>query len=185
MLLQLSHGFEVDVIDMAPHALGRLIPETAAVALQNKLSALGACWHFNTTVQSINRVNDQLHITLANGSVLNIDVALSAVGLKPRLELAKAAGIDTNLGIQVNRKLQTNIPHIYAIGDCAEVDGLVPSICNANHASSASISRDLDGASYTANVSCNASDDENPGICHYCFSTSERRKWSMENQCDG
>nr|WP_231968533.1 FAD-dependent oxidoreductase [Polynucleobacter necessarius] len=42
-------GFEVDVIDMAPHALGRLIPETAAVALQNKLSALGACWHFNTT----------------------------------------------------------------------------------------------------------------------------------------
>ncbi len=62
-------------------------------------------------LQSINRVNDQLHITLANGSVLNTDVALSAVGLKPRLELAKAAGIDTN--IQVNRKLQTNIPHIY------------------------------------------------------------------------
>ena len=117
--------YEVDVIDMAPHALGRLIPDAAAVALQSKLSALGVRWHFNTTVQSINRVDECLNVTLTNGTVLNSDIVLSAVGLKPRLELAKQTGITTGLGIQVNRELETNIPHIYAIGDCAEVDGLV------------------------------------------------------------
>ena len=118
-------GYEVDVIDLAPQALGRLIPEMAANDLQNKLSAAGVRWHFNTTVQSIDRPSDQLNITLANGKVITSDVVLSAVGLKPRLDLAKASGIATGIGIQVNRELETNVPHIYALGDCAEVEGLV------------------------------------------------------------
>jgi rubredoxin-NAD+ reductase len=118
-------GYEVDVIDLAPQALGRLIPEMAANDLQNKLSAVGVRWHFNTTVQSIDRLSDQLNITLANGKVITSDVVLSAVGLKPRLDLAKASGIATGIGIQVNRELETNVPHIYALGDCAEVEGLV------------------------------------------------------------
>jgi len=118
-------GYEVDVIDLAPQALGRLIPELAANDLQSKLSAAGVRWHFNTTVQSIDRANDQLNITLANGTVLASDVVLSAVGLKPRLDLAKASGIATGVGIQVNRELETNLPHVYALGDCAEVEGLV------------------------------------------------------------
>ena len=118
-------GYEVDVIDLAPHALGRLIPEVVASNLQSKLSAAGVRWHFNTTVQSIDRVNHQLSITLANGTVISSDVALSAVGLKPRVDLAKATGINTGIGIQVNQELETNLPHIYALGDCAEVEGLV------------------------------------------------------------
>ena len=118
-------GYEVDVIDLAPQALGRLIPEAAATDLQNKLSDAGVLWHFSTTVQTIDRANEQLHITLANGTVIVSDVVLSAVGLKPRLDLAKASGIATGVGIQVNRELETNVPHIYALGDCAEVEGLV------------------------------------------------------------
>ena len=118
-------GYEVDVIDLAPQALGRLIPELAANDLQSKLNAAGVRWHFNTTVQSIDRAHDQLNITLANGTVLTSDVVLSAVGLKPRLDLAKASGIATGAGIQVNRELETNLPHVYALGDCAEVEGLV------------------------------------------------------------
>ena len=118
-------GYEVDVIDLAPQALGRLIPELAANDLQSKLNAAGVRWHFNTTVQSIDRTHDQLNITLANGTVLTSDVVLSAVGLKPRLDLAKASGIATGAGIQVNRELETNLPHVYALGDCAEVEGLV------------------------------------------------------------
>ena len=118
-------NYEVDVIDLAPQALGRLIPETAANDLQSKLSAAGVHWHFNTTVQSIDRNSNELNITLANGTLIASDVVLSAVGLKPRLDLAKAAGIATGIGIQVNRELETNAPHVYALGDCAEVEGLV------------------------------------------------------------
>jgi len=118
-------GHEVDVIDLAPHALGRLIPEIAAKELQAKLNAAGVRWHFNTTAKSIDRVQNQIQITLADGNSLSCDVVLSAIGLKPRTDLAKASGINTGNGIQVNRQLETNVPHIYAIGDCAEVEGLV------------------------------------------------------------
>ena len=118
-------GYAVDVIDLAPQALGRLLPEAAALELQSKLSAAGVNWHLATTVQAIDRQGDFLKVTLANGNTITCDVFLSAVGLKPRLDLAKAAGINTGAGIQVNRELETNIKNIFAIGDCAEVDGLV------------------------------------------------------------
>ena len=118
-------SYEVDVIDLAPNALGRLLPEVAALALQEKLSDAGVRWHFGTTAQSIDRNGDSLVITLANGSTITSDVFLSAVGLKPRLDLAKAAGITTGTGITVNRQLETSAKNIFAIGDCAEIDGLV------------------------------------------------------------
>ena len=118
-------SYEVDVIDLAPQALGRLLPEAAAQALQAKLSAAGVRWHFATTVKSINRNGGSLSITLANGLVIDSDAFLSAVGLRPRLDLAQAAGIATGTGITVNRQLETSAKNVYAIGDCAEVDGLV------------------------------------------------------------
>jgi len=118
-------GYEVDVIDLAPQALGRLLPEAAALELQGKLSAAGVRWHLSTTVQAIDHHESSLQVTLANGNVISCDVFLSAVGLKPRIDLAKATGINIGVGIQVNRELETNIQNIYAIGDCAEVEGLV------------------------------------------------------------
>jgi len=118
-------GYSVDVIDLAPHALGRLLPEAAATALEEKLSAAGVRWHFASTAQSIDAHGDAIRITLVNGDTIDTDVVLSAVGLRPRIQLAREAGIKTGLGIEVNRQLQTNLDSIYAIGDCAETEGLV------------------------------------------------------------
>jgi len=118
-------GFEVDVIDLAPQVLGRLLPEPAAKALQNKLSEAGVRWHFSTTVKTVNRNGNTLEINLANGHSISCDVTLSAVGLKPRIDLAKAAGVKTGVGILVNRHLETTSSNVYSLGDCAEVDGLI------------------------------------------------------------
>ena len=51
-------------------------------------------------------------------------MVLSAVGLTPRTQLAKDAGLATARGIEVNRLLQSSDANIYALGDCAQVDGL-------------------------------------------------------------
>jgi rubredoxin-NAD+ reductase len=118
-------GFDVEVIDLAPQVLGRLLPPEASQVLQEKLSALGVTWHLSTTVHSMNHQIDQFKIELANGGTINCDAVLSAIGLKPRIQLAKECGLDTQIGIVVNLKLQTSNPDIYAIGDCAEVGGLV------------------------------------------------------------
>jgi len=49
---------------------------------------------------------------------------VSAIGLRPRVDLAAAAGLQTSRGILVDRELKTSHANIYALGDCAEVDGL-------------------------------------------------------------
>ena len=47
------------------------------------------------------------------------------MGVRPRTELAKASGIETNRGIITNKLLETSAPNVYALGDCAEVSGHV------------------------------------------------------------
>jgi rubredoxin-NAD+ reductase len=110
---------------MAPQALGRLLPQEASQELANKLHSAGVSWHFSTTLQSADHQDGALRLTLTNGTSLLCDAVLSAVGLKPRLELAQSAGIRTNVGIIVNRELETSAKNVYSLGDCAEVDGLV------------------------------------------------------------
>ncbi|MGA0114934.1 MAG: NAD(P)/FAD-dependent oxidoreductase [Burkholderiales bacterium] len=131
-------GYAVDVIDIAPQALGRLLPAEGGALLQAKLAALGVQWHLGTSVQSVARAADSYTVTLADGSTLQVDVVLSAVGLKPRTALATAAGLKVNRGIVVNRHLETSAPDVFALGDCAEIASLVlPFVMPIMHASRA------------------------------------------------
>lgn len=119
----LTTDHEVTVVDLAPRPLGRLLPETVAIAFQKQLEAKGIRFELATTVQRIDHGSNGLIVTLANGVSLEVDIVLSAVGLRPNIELAKAAQLDVNRGIQVGQSLQTSQAHIYAMGDCAEVEG--------------------------------------------------------------
>lgn len=118
-------GFKVQVIDLAPQLLGRLLPPESAAFIQHKLEAEGVVFHLGTTTEKVEREGAGFKLTLANGASIIADVVLSAVGLRPRTSLAAAAGIKTNRGIVVNGLLQTNFDNIYALGDCAEVEGRV------------------------------------------------------------
>jgi len=118
-------GFEVSVIDIAPQPLSRLLPAAGAAMLQQKLAALGVAWHLGTSVSAIDSAGDKVRLTLASGVSFEVDAVLSAVGLRPRIALAQAAGLTTNRGIVVGRHLATSDADVYALGDCAEVAGLV------------------------------------------------------------
>lgn len=131
-------GYGVDIIDIAPGALGRLLPPEGGALLQSKLAALGVQWHLGTSVQSVDRTENGCLISLANGTSLKADVVLSAVGLRPSTALASAAGLKVNRGIAVNRRLEASAPDVYALGDCAEIEGLVmPFVMPIMHASRA------------------------------------------------
>ncbi len=118
-------GHHVDVIDIAAQPLGRLLPPEGGAMVKQKLEALGVAWHFGTGTKSVDHHGNELNVTLDNGATLQADIVLSAVGLKPRTDLARAAGLAVNRGIVVNRNLQTSDADIYALGDCMEIEGLV------------------------------------------------------------
>lgn len=128
-------GFNVHVVDLAPQVLGRLLPAEAAVFMKNKLEAIGVTFHLSTSMHHIEQNNDRFYLTLSNDETIEADAVLSAVGLKPRTALASDAGIQVNRGIVVDKSLQTSHKDIYALGDCAEVDGQVlPFIMPMMHA---------------------------------------------------
>ncbi|MEO5574436.1 MAG: FAD-dependent oxidoreductase [Gammaproteobacteria bacterium] len=121
----ISAGYTVDVIDPGQHPLGSLLPKAAGEALQQALQTLGVGWHFGKKVTAINHDKEGYRLSLSDSSELEAHVVLSAIGLKPRVDLAQAAGIKVNRGIIVDRLLMTSAPDIYALGDCAEVGGMV------------------------------------------------------------
>lgn len=117
--------YQVDVIAPSDTLMPGLLPPAAAKAVQSSLENLGVRFHLETVVDHIAAQGSGVNLTLANGEHLDADLVISAVGLRPRKELAAAAGLATNRGIVVNRALETSAPDIYALGDCAEVDGHV------------------------------------------------------------
>lgn len=118
-------GREVHVVDPSPWPLGRLVPEEIGRALQHALSEKGVVWHLLQTAASIDRRDGVLRVTLSDAAVVDAAVVLSAIGLQPRTDLAKAAGLDVGRGIAVDALLETSEPGLYALGDCAEIQGIV------------------------------------------------------------
>jgi len=133
-------GHSVDVVDLAPLPLGRLVPERAGQAMQVALSTAGVGFQLGASVRAVHRHGARLVVELVVGGSmqagsmqaepaevrrLSTDLVLSAVGLQPRTTLAAAAGLTVDRGIVVDSMLRTNTLDIYALGDCAQVDGQV------------------------------------------------------------
>jgi len=119
-----STQHQVTVVDLAEQPLGRLLPKHVAEKFKSNLSNAGIHFVLGTTVEKVSKTDTNAYIiSLTNGQSLEADVVLSAIGLQPNTSLAQHAGIQTNRGIISNGLLETNIHHIYAIGDCAEVNG--------------------------------------------------------------
>ena len=115
-------GYGVHVVDPSPRPLALLLPAGAGEQLQAALQAQGLAWHLGTTVQSLDAhaPSGRLQAVLADGSSLQVDAVLSAVGLRANAALASAAGIVCERGIVVDAYLQSSAAHVYALGDCAQ-----------------------------------------------------------------
>jgi rubredoxin-NAD+ reductase len=117
----LQAGHQVHVVDPSARPLALLLPEGAGVQLQQALQAQGAQWHFGCTVQTLDRdAAGPFRAGLSDGTTVQADAVLSAIGLRADTALAAAAGLACGRGIVVGMQLQTSDAHIHALGDCAE-----------------------------------------------------------------
>ena len=78
--------------------------------------------------------------------LVGVDAVVAAIGLRPNIGLAQHAGLEVNRGIQVNRQLQTSDANIYALGDCAEIDGKVLPFLQPIQFSAMTLAKNLLGA---------------------------------------
>lgn len=144
----LLHGGIVPVVvDPNPVPLASLTPPAIGQGLGQALETAGVCWRLNNRVERVDRQGKGYAVTLLSGEVIEVDAVISAIGLKPRTELAKAAGIVTHRGILIDGYGQTCVPGIYALGDCAEyADGRLLPFVRPTLIAARSIAATLAGA---------------------------------------
>lgn len=117
----MQRGLSVSLIDIAPQVMPSLDPDMA-IYVQHHLEQKGVKLYLGCGVKEF-LGNDQVEaVRLSDGTELETDMVLVAIGVKPNVELAQKAGIELGPtgAIAVNARMQTNMPDIYAAGDCAE-----------------------------------------------------------------
>lgn len=145
-------GKQVILVDKAHSLLASVLPVEISSRLQSRFSQMGITLAFNNGLDSVEKVADKLRVTLCSGHHYVVDAVIAAMGLKPETAIAQAAGLDIGRGIKVNNQLQTTDPHIFAIGDCAEIEGKVLPFLQPILVSAMTLAKNLLGAADGLNL---------------------------------
>ncbi|MBB6731035.1 nitrite reductase large subunit NirB [Cohnella zeiphila] len=121
----LNLGMEVDVVHNAPYLMNRQLDRTAADLLRKELEEQGMRFHLGKTTERIVGRRRAEGLAFSDGTRLRTDLIVVAVGIRPNVELGKSSGVFVNRAFVVNDYLETNVPDVYAVGECAEHDGIV------------------------------------------------------------
>lgn len=140
-------GKRVTVVDSAASLLASLMPAEVSARLQHCLTQMGIELIFNQQLASLSQREGAIQAALASGRTLEVDATVAAIGLRPNADLARRAGLAVNRGIVVNSQLQTSDPHIYALGDCAEINGQLLPFLQPIQLSAMTAAKNLAGAS--------------------------------------
>lgn len=114
-----KRGLKVNVVEMMPHVMSVMDAETAGF-IQDEMLSYGVGISTGLSVTDI----APNFVRLSDGNILDADMVLLSIGVRPTLQLAIDAGLETGDagGLLVNKYLQTSDPHIYAAGDMVEIE---------------------------------------------------------------
>jgi len=120
-----SFGVKVDMLIRGSHLMSQIMPEAISNNLEEKLKQRGVNLIFNSELKEMNKTDAGYELKTDQGETYQTELVLAAIGISPNIELAKKAKLQTNLGICINEHCQTNNEDVFAIGDCAELNGVV------------------------------------------------------------
>ena len=114
-----ARGVKLSVVEMGDRMVPRMMGPTAGGMIRDWVQAKGVEVFTATKVESI-EAGKPLKIKLSNGKTVEADLVISAAGVRPAIGFLKDSGITCLLGVLTDAHLQTNVPGIFAAGDCAE-----------------------------------------------------------------
>ncbi|MCK5040119.1 MAG: FAD-dependent oxidoreductase [Candidatus Aenigmarchaeota archaeon] len=116
------NGLNISLVEKLDNCLITTLDKEFAVEAEEKLKQKGVKLYTNCSVNQITGKNRVEYVKLDNGKTIPADIVILAIGARPNIDLTKEPGIklgDYN-GIRVDEYMRTNVPDIFAIGDCAE-----------------------------------------------------------------
>ncbi|MCK4983251.1 MAG: FAD-dependent oxidoreductase, partial [Victivallaceae bacterium] len=116
----------VTLVELMNQVMGTVDHEMAT-PLHHEIIYQGIDLRLETSVSKFNQTNNQLDVTLSTGETINAGFAIMAIGVKPDVQLAKDAELETGErgGIIVDNQMKTSDPSIFAVGDAVEITDFV------------------------------------------------------------
>lgn len=150
-------GMDVTVLHLMPTLMERQLDPAAGYLLEKELSGRGIDIRCEANTKEIYGDGKVEGVRLDDGTDIEAALVVMAVGIRPSLQLAKDAGLDTDRGIQVDEQMQTSDPDIYSVGECVEFEGncygLVAPLYEQARVCAAALTGDKDAAFEHAEVS--------------------------------
>lgn len=118
-----SRGVELSVVEMGDRMVPRMMGAAAGSMIKQWVQAKGVQVYTGTKVLKIEANSNGKHALkahLSNGQVVELDLIISATGVKPNIAFLQDSGLKTDRGILTNANMQTNLPDVFAAGDCAQ-----------------------------------------------------------------
>jgi nitrite reductase (NADH) large subunit len=144
-------GLSPHVVEMAPRLMPLQVDEGGGSMLRRMITALDVTVHTGTSTDAIEADGSRLLAKLGNGTELDVDLVVFSAGVRPRDDLARQSGLDLGPrgGVLTDASCRTSDPAIYAIGECAAVEGKVYGIVAPGYAMAEIVAAQLTGGGGT------------------------------------
>ncbi|MEC3979239.1 nitrite reductase large subunit NirB [Amycolatopsis sp. H20-H5] len=142
-------GLSPHVVEMAPRLMPLQIDDGGGGLLRRLIAALDVTVHTGTSTDAIEVDGERLLAKLGNGTELDVDLVVFSAGVRPRDDLARSSGLELGPrgGVLVDSSCRTSDPRVYAIGECAAVEGRVYGIVAPGYAMAEVVAAGLTGGS--------------------------------------
>jgi nitrite reductase (NADH) large subunit len=140
-------GLTTHVVEIAPRLLPRQVDAAGGELLRRRIEALGVSVHLGCELERVLGTHAVSGIRMRNGHELPVDLLLVSAGIRPRDELARAAGLRLGPrgGIAIDDDLATSDPRVFAIGECASHAGSVYGLVAPGYQMAAALAERLCG----------------------------------------
>jgi nitrite reductase (NADH) large subunit len=143
----LNLNMEVSVVHINEYLMNLQLDRTASMMLQQELEQQGMKFLLKKNSETILGKKRVTGLRFTDGSEVDADLIVMAVGIRPNMALAKNSGIEINRGIVVNDFLETSVPFIYSIGECTEHRGVAYGLVAPLYEQGAVLAKRLAGVS--------------------------------------
>ena len=120
-----QRGMSVALVHLMPTLMERQLDAAAGQMLQRDLDRRGIAFFTDGQTEEITGTERAEGVQLADGRFIPADLVVLAIGIRPNIDLARAANLEVNRGIVVTDDMRTSDPDIFAVGECVEHRGAV------------------------------------------------------------
>jgi nitrite reductase (NADH) large subunit len=120
----LAQGMDVTVVHLVDRLMERQLDHGAGGLLRGEVERMGMRVLLPASTERIEGDGRVERVVLADGTVVPADVVVLTAGIRPNVELARAAGLAVGRGVQVDDHMAASAPGVYAVGECAEHRGI-------------------------------------------------------------